>query len=421
MEWIGSFLDAPEPGIARFRPRARMEADASGRITALTDLPGGRTPGDPLFLPGLIDAHAHLPQYPVVARREASLLPWLERHIFPTERRFTTAARGRDDLAAEIGAFYDEQAAHGITCAALFGAIWEDSVDLAFELAAARGIRLMLGKMMMDEGSYGESQPVEARRRSLDESRRLAAKWHGANGGLLEYAVSPRFAVTCSRELMRDAGELAREFGCLIQSHVSENHGEIERVRQRFPESPDYVSVYHQAGLLGPRTLLGHGIHLSDSEIRLLADTGTSIVHCPTSNFFLNSGICPLDRLRDAGVPLALASDVAGGPELNPFQVMRSAIEGQKARRFAAPSVPEWTPADIFHLATAGAARAIGKPEIGRLDPGCEADLVEITPSALLPPGAPEPANSGNDWLALLIHRASRHAIRQSWTRARPL
>jgi len=419
MEWIGSFLDVPEPGLARFRPRARMEADASGRITQIVDLPEARRGGDPIFLPGLVDAHAHLPQYPVVARREESLLPWLERHVFPTERCFTMAARGRDSLAREINAFYDELRAHGITCAVLFGAIWEDSVDLAFELAAHRGMRMTLGKMMMDEGSYGESQPVEARRRSVEETRRLAEKWHGANGGLLEYAVSPRFAVACSRELMREAGQIAREIGCVIQSHVSENHGEIARVRERFPEAADYVSVYHEAGLLGPRTLLGHGIHLSENEIDLLAATGTTIVHCPTSNFFLNSGICPLDRLRDAGVPLALASDVAGGPELNPFQVMRSAIEGQKARHFADASVPEWSPAEVFHLATAGAARVIGKPGLGRFDPDCEADVIEIAPDALLTPGSYEPEASGDDWLSLLIYRGGRGAVKRVWTRGR--
>jgi guanine deaminase len=279
--------------------------------------------------------------------------------------------------------------------------------------------------MMMDDGSYGEAQPVRARHLSIAESRRLAADWHGANGGLLEYAVSPRFAVTCSMDLMRGAAALAAEFDCHIQTHLSENHAEIEAVRRRFPEALDYTDVYQRAGLLGPKTILGHCLHLSTREIDAIAASGARVAHCPSSNLFLNSGLCPLDRLLAAGIPVGLASDVAGGPELNPFQVMRSAVETQKARRFHDPRVPELSPAHAFHLATAGAAGALGKSRlVGRLEPGYDADLVELELAALLPHHARfnDPATlDAETLLSLLVHRGGPHAIRRTRVRGRSI
>lgn len=420
----GATLDVPAPDRPRFIPAAEIEVDdTAGKITRITPLDPATPPPTTLLIPGLIDLHAHLPQYPVVARRESSLLPWLERHVFPAEQKFTTAERPLGDLAAEIDSFFADLSRHGITTTVLYSAIWEDTTRLAFEAAKRRGQRAVIGKMMMDEGSYGETQPIRARHLSTGETRRLAADWHGANNGLLEYAVSPRFAVTCSMDLMRDAAAIAGEFDCYIQTHLSENHAEIETVRRRFPEATDYTDVYQRAGLLGPKTILGHCIHLSDREIEAIAASGARVAHCPTSNFFLNSGLCPLDRLLAAGIPLGLASDVAGGPELDPFQVMRSAVETQKARRFHDPEIPELTPAHAFHLATAGAAAALGKTDlIGRLDPGLDADIVELDLAALLPHHARCNDLSTLDAeaiLSLLVHRGGPHAIRRTLVRGR--
>lgn len=422
----GAILDVPEANRPRFLPHAELTIDDTrGTITNITPLDAPSKGPPTLLIPGLIDLHAHLPQYPVVARRESSLLPWLERHVFPAERKFTAAERDIEELTEEIDSFFTDLARHGITTAVLYSAIWEDTTRLAFETAARRGQRAIIGKMMMDEGSYGETQPVRARHLSVEETRRLAADWHGANGGLLEYAVSPRFAVTCSMDLMRDAAAIAGESDCYIQTHLSENIAEIETVRRRFPDAADYTDVYQQAGLLGPKTILGHCIHLSDREIDAIAASGSRVAHCPSSNFFLNSGLCPLDRLLAAGIPTGLASDVAGGPELDPFQVMRSAIETQKARAFHDSAIPELTPAHAFHLATAGAAAVVGKQEtIGRLDPGLDADIVELDLAGLLPhharfsdPGALD----GDAVLSLLVHRGGPHAVHRSFIRGREM
>jgi guanine deaminase len=422
----GAVLDVPEPDCPRFLPMAEVEIDEDqGRIVAVVPMPPREVPESRLLIPGLIDLHAHLPQYPVVARREASLLPWLERHIFPAERRFTSDERAKEELEAEIDGFFAALAANGITTTVLYSAIWEDTTRMAFEAARRRGCRAIIGKVMMDEGSYGTSQPVRARELSIAESRRIAADWHGAAGGLLEYAVSPRFAVTCSMELMREAAAVAREFDCYIQTHLSENHAEIETVRRRFPEALDYTDVYDRAGLLGPKTILGHCLHLNEREIQTIAARGACVAHCPTSNFFLNSGLCPLDQLQSAGIRAGRASDVAGGPELNPFQVMRSAIETQKARRFHDPEIPELTPAHAFYLATAGAASALGKEnQIGRIHPGFEADLVEIDLPSLLPHGfqfGTPPQSDAEAILSLLVYRAHPGAIRRTFVKGREI
>ncbi len=423
-----TLLDAPTPDTLRSVQDGILIVDSTGTITTsgpaselltealLSEHEVFESPKDArlLCLPGLIDLHTHLPQYPVVARREEALLPWLKRHIFPAELEFQ--GPGQRSL---IGAFFDELLANGTTTAVLYAAVWEDSTALAFEIAAEKGLRAVIGKMMMDEGSYGESHPAEARRKSLDETRRLAEQWHGANNGLLDYAVSPRFAVTCSMDLMKEAAAIAADTGCYIQTHLSENTAEIAAVRERFPDSSSYTDVYREAGLLGPRSIFGHAIHLSDREIDLLATSGSRVAHCPTANLFLNSGLCPLLALRQAGIPVGLGSDVAAGPELNLWQVMRSAIETQAVRRMQDESIPILSPADALHLATMGAATALGKDHlIGSLDPGKEADLLLLDLNRVLPlRGRFSPPADANSIATALVYRGHPAATVATFTR----
>lgn len=395
----GHVIDAPQWGALRSWPQGAVVV-AEGKIEAVGEAavlrqrwpeaewrdfgPGAR----PVIVPGLIDVHTHVPQYPVAARTESGLLPWLERYVFPAEAAFRADRR---HLREELDAFFAELAAQGTTTAMIYGAVWGDSCEEAFHAAERSGLRITLGKMMMDVGTYGlgaRLPPQETRRLSLEETCALIGRWHGAHRGRLEYAVSPRFAVTCSMDLMRGAARLAETHGCAVQTHLSENHAEIAAVAALFPEAASYTEVYHRAGLLTPRTMLGHCVHVAKPEIALLAASGAAVAHCPTSNFFLNSGLMPLDRLRAAGLRIGLGSDVAGGPELNLWHVMRSAIETQKARRFHDPAVPELTPAQAFHLATQGGADAMGKGTlIGALEPGREADLLALDLNAVLPYG----------------------------------
>jgi guanine deaminase len=371
-----------------------------------------------IVIPGLIDVHAHLPQYPAVASVEPALLPWLERRIFPLEREFNAAVARR-----EAPLFFEALARHGTTCAMLYTTIYEESCHVAFEAAEASGLRIIMGKVMMDEGSYGGLPAEKILPLSIEQSERLCRRWHRCDQGRIEYAFSPRFAVTCTADLMRGAAELASKFDAYIQTHLSENHAEIAAVRKRFPEFTSYTDVYAQCDMLGDRTVLGHCIHLSDDEIKLLADSRSVVAYCPTSNFFLASGIMPMNRLRDAGLRIGLGSDVAGGPELNLWQVMRSAIEAQQARSFYEEGVFVPTAGDVFHLATLGGAAALGKERIiGSFDIGKEADFVVLDLAQALPYGLRGNIHAdlaAEDVVALLVYRGSPHAVIETFVRGR--
>ena len=365
-----------------------------------------------VIVPGLIDLHAHIPQYPAVGRMEDGLLPWLERHIFPLERNFTPAEARRT-----APRFFHDLAAAGTTQAVLYSSLHEESTEVCFEAARDSGLRAIIGKVMMDRGSYGSLPPGKILKTSMDETTRLIRRWHGVENGRLEYAVSPRFAVTCSREMMTAAGKLADEHGTWIQTHLSENLLEIKTVRELFPEEPAYTSVYASCGLTGPRSIFGHCLHLSDDELRLLADSGSLIAHCPTSNLFLRSGLFPLDRIDKAGIGFGIGSDVAAGPELNLWAVLRSALETQTARHLLLPPgecPPPPSPARWFYQATLGAARILRREsETGSLTPGKSADIVVIDLGALLPGGRTPNLDcdlSGADILSLLIHRCGPQA-----------
>jgi guanine deaminase len=387
----GFLIDAPDYGRIRARSDGAIILDGTqivevGDYREISNQPRAQpvrwshSPRAAIF-PGLIDLHTHLPQYPAVARGECELLPWLRRHIFPLEREFKGARVG-----PEAAAFFAELARHGTTTAMVYSAIFEDSTEAAFHAALSSGLRVIMGKMMMDVGSYGNLQPTKVVSISLHESERLCRAWHGAGGGLIEYAVSPRFAVSCSEKMMRGAADLAQRYGVYIQSHLAENLEEIEKVRHQFPSAQDYTDVYEQCGMLTERTVLGHCIHLSDREREALATRGVRVAHCPTANLFLTSGVMPLDQMRAAGLHIGLGSDVGAGTELNLWQVMRSAIESQKVRAMFQEGVTIPTAGEVLHLATQGAAEALGKGQlIGTFEVGKEADITVMDLGALLP------------------------------------
>ncbi|MEY2482972.1 MAG: guanine deaminase [Verrucomicrobiota bacterium] len=424
----GFLIDAPDYGSLRsHRDGGIIIAD--GRIAevgAYDDLRKRPRPAPMRWLehdrvavfPGLIDIHTHLPQYSAVARGESQLLPWLRENIFPIERDFT-APRARE----EAPLFFQELARNGTTTAMVYAAIYEDSCDVGFEAAEASGLRVILGKMMMDIGSYGQLQPKKILSVSLIESERLCRKWHGAAEGRIEYAFSPRFAVTCSEKLMRSAAELAQRFGAYLQTHLAENREEIEKVHHLHMSARDYTDVYEKCGLLTPKTVLGHCIHLNSREIDAIAAAQSSVAHCPTSNLFLGSGLLKLDQLLQAGLAIGLGSDVAAGPELNMWQVMRAALDVQKARCMSEPHLPRLRPSEAFHLATSGGARALGKSAaIGSLDAGKEADVIVVDLAALLPYGKKNrhfDDLSAEDILALCIYRGGPHATRETYVRGR--
>jgi len=372
-----------------------------------------------VVLPGLIDLHAHLPQLPNAGLGAGlELMPWLARYVFPLERSFDVeTARRLAPLA------YRALAAAGTTTAVLYGAVYEDSLDACFAAAEAHGIRVVMGKVMMDRLRYDATiEDSEVLDVSLAQSQRLIERWHGRDDGRLQYAVTPRFAVSCSADMLRESAALARATGAYWQTHLAEDRNEIEQVRRLFPEALDYTDVYERAGGLGPRSILAHAVHLSPREIGRLAETGSRIAHCPSSNLFLASGAMPLSRYLEAGLVVGLGSDVAGGPELSMFSVMRAGAYTQSGlRTMLGETLPSLLPADWLRLATLDGARALGLEErIGSLEAGKEADFIVVDPRTTDPlPGGP--ADDPSEIVSRLIFRNRPEMIRGAWVRGRLL
>ncbi|HRY26859.1 MAG TPA: guanine deaminase, partial [Geminicoccaceae bacterium] len=274
-----------------------------------------------LILPGLIDAHIHYPQTQVIGSYGTQLLDWLQSYTFPAERRFADPAH----CARTAGFFLDELLRHGTTTAVAYASVHPGSVDALCAEALARTMRLITGKVMMDEGPEGLRDTAQS---GYDDSQALIARWHGQ--GRIGYAVTPRFAVTSSAAQLEAAGALLREHpDCWLQTHLAENHAEIAEVARRFPEASSYTDVYDRFGLLGPRSILGHCLHLAEDEMARLAATGSVACFCPTSNLFIGSGLFDLARLTDRPDPvrIALATDVGGGTS---YSMLQTAAEAYK-------------------------------------------------------------------------------------------
>jgi guanine deaminase len=415
-----------------------IEVNAGGRIASVELADGSSITPDRLaaavdlrpwvVLPGLVDLHAHLPQVPNAGLGYAlPLLDWLDRLTFPTERSWADPSVA-DRLAPAI---FRAFAAAVTTTLLAYGVVYEAAMDAAFRAADSHGIRAILGKVMMDRLTYDPTiAPASILDRTLRESRDLAERWHGAAEGRLGYAVTPRFAVSCTAELLRESTALARASGCWWQTHVAEDRAEIAEVGRLFPDARDYVDVYDQAGGLGPRSILAHGIHLSPREQARIAETGTRIAHCPTSNLFIGAGVMPLAERLAAGISLGLGSDVSGGAELSLFGVMRAGAYAQQARRALLPdegrAEAPLGPLDWLRLATLDGARALGLDDaIGSIEVGKEADLIAVDPGRTAPLGADlEAAGLLADPAGLvgrLIFRADPSMVRGAWVRGRRL
>jgi len=405
-----------------------VEVDPGGRISGVREATGGAAGAIDLrplvLLPGMVDLHAHLPQLPNAGLGAGlDLLTWLDRYVFPLERRFDDAAAAARLAPAAFRAF----AAAGTTTVLAYGAVFKASTDGAFQAAETHGIRAILGKVMMDRITYDERiDPATILERSLRESEELIARWHGADDGRLGYAVTPRFAVSCTADMLRESAALAARTGAWWQTHVSEDPGEIDEVHRLFPEAIDYVDVYDRAGGLGARTILAHAIHLTDRELARLVETGTRIAHCPSSNLFLASGVMPLARYLEAGLTIGLGSDVAGGPDLSLFGVMRVGAYVQTVRRVVAEDrQPTLGPLDWLRMGTLEGARALGLADrIGSVEVGKEADLIAVDPrmTAAMPDLAYDPARvDPSDVMSRLIFRSHPDMVRGAWVRGRRL
>nr|WP_209008320.1 guanine deaminase [Roseibium polysiphoniae] len=326
-----------------------------------------------LLLPGLIDTHIHFPQAQVIASWADQLLDWLNDYTFPAEQKFADKVHG----ARIAKGFYDALLANGTTTAVAYCSSHPNSVDAYFEEAEHRGMLMVGGKTMMDRNA--PDALCDTAQSSYDESKALLQKWHGR--GRTHYAVTPRFAITSTPAQLEAAGALLKEHpGCHLQTHINENHNEIALTRELYPEAADYLGIYEDFGLLGPKTLLGHCIHMNERELGVMKDTGSVAVFCPTSNLFLGSGLFDKARLEGAGIRTAIATDVGGGTN---YSMLRTLDEGYKVLQLQRQ---RRHPLETFYWATKGNADALSLSDrIGTLEAGTDADVIVLDAGATQP------------------------------------
>ena len=321
---------------------------------------------DALITPGFIDTHIHLPQTGMVGSYGEQLLDWLNTYTFPCEKQFADPAH-----AAEVAdIFLKELLRNGTTTALVFGSVHKASVEAFFQAAEKLDLRMIAGKVMMDRNApdYLTDTPESG----YADSKALIERWHGK--GRLHYAVTPRFAPTSTPEQLTLAGQLLTEYPDLyMQTHISENLQEIEWVKALFPERSGYLDVYDHFQLLGQRSVFAHGVHLCDAECARLAETGSAISFCPTSNLFLGSGLFNLPMAEKHKVNVGLGTDVGGGTS---FSILQTLNEAYKVMQLQGAKL---SPFKSLYLATLGGARALRLDDkIGSLQPGNEADFLVL-------------------------------------------
>lgn len=321
---------------------------------------------DSILMPGFVDTHIHYPQTDVIGSGGRQLLDWLQDYTFPTERRFSDPVYARG--VAEL--FLDELVRNGTTTAMVFCTVHRASVDAFFQSAAARNMRMVAGKILMDRNSPDYLRDSVAA--GEQDSRELIEKWHGHER--LSYAITPRSAITSSEAQLQSAGQLAKQFpDVLIQTHVSENLDEIAWVRQLFPQARSYLDVYDSYGLIRDRAIYAHCIHLDQADRGRMAQSGAAAAFCPASNLYLGSGLFDIAAADASGMQFSIATDVGGG---NHFSMLRTLGDAYKIAQLSRQHL---SPLRAFYLATLGGARALGLDgQIGRLTVGAEADFIVL-------------------------------------------
>ncbi len=325
-----------------------------------------------LIMPGFIDSHVHYPQIDVIGSYGEQLLDWLNNYTFPAEMRFADDAYAHN--AAQV--FLQQLLAAGTTTAMVYCTVHPQSVEAFFAQSHLLNTCMIAGKVLMDRNAPKALQDTAVT--GYEQSQALIDSWH--QRGRQKYVVTPRFAPTSSAEQLHLAGKLlADNPGVYMQTHLSENTAELAWVSDLFPDHKHYLDVYDSFGLLGPSSVFGHGIHLCDEEWRRLADTGSGIAFCPTSNLFLGSGLFDIVRANLERVRVSLATDVGAGTSLCQLITLNEAYKVAQMRGFTLH------PYEAFYWLTLGNAKALNLDNhIGNFAPGKIADFIVLN-SANLP------------------------------------
>jgi len=416
----GSFLDTPDDpfqgGVLRAEEDGGLLVDDSGTITArgtyaavaaaypdadVVDLSGG------LVLPGFVDTHVHFPQLRCIGALGMSLLDWLESCALPEESRMSEPAYAAEVARAFVGALADA----GTTTALVFGAHQLDATEALFAAADRLGLRITSGLVIGDRELPGDLLTTPAR--AYEEALTLAKRWHDVRR--LRYAVIPRFSLSCTPDLLDACGSLLDDVpGALLTSHLNENLAEIDRVRTLFPGCSSYLETYADHGLLRPTSVFAHDVHPAPDELAALSAAGAAVAHCPSSNLCLGSGLFPLGAHVDAGVRVALGSDVGAGTGLSLFKEGLQAYFVQQALGDTGVAL---TSAHLLHLATAAGAAALGlSTSVGTLGEGMAFDALWLRPA----PGVPldillRHAASPEDALAKAFAHGTSADVSQVW------
>ncbi|MBH1973764.1 MAG: guanine deaminase [Rhodobacteraceae bacterium] len=366
--------------------------------------------GRALISAGFIDAHAHFPQTAMIASWGKRLIDWLNSYTFPEEGRFADPAYAED----VANRYFDITLANGTTSTCSFCTIHPASVDAYFTAAARRGQRVWGGKTCMDRNAPDFLR--DTAQSGYDQSKALLSKWHGKNRA--SYAITPRFSPTSTPDQLAAMGALwAENPGCLMQTHLSEQTDEVAWVKSLFPTARDYLDTYESFGLLGKGGLYGHAIYLEQREKDRLREVDASLIHCPTSNTFIGSGLFDMDGLKSAGHRIGLATDTGGGSSFSMLRTMAAAYEVAQLRGRALH------PSELWWLSTAGSARALHADHlIGNIAPGMEADLT-ILDLASTPTIEQATRRADTLWQALFptIMLGDDRAIRATWVAGKPV
>jgi guanine deaminase len=321
-----------------------------------------------VWLPGFIDTHVHYPQTAIIGSASGPLLDWLDTSVFPEESKFTQA-----EYAAYIATrFCDNLLKNGTTSAAVFSSSHVQATHLLFNEFAVRGLNGELGLTLMDRGAPDAVLcPAD---QAIAGCEQLIDTWHGYDDGRLNFCVTPRFGLSCTPNLLKEAGKLAQKYTLMVQTHISENRAELTATAEAFPESKDYLGVYEDLGLLHERSLFAHCIWLTDDEWTRFANAKAAVAHCPDSNFFLGSGQMSLADVQSRRIKLGLGSDVGAGRS---FSMRKACARAYDASRI---TQSETTPESLLWHSTRGGALALNKPLLGVIEKGAYADVVCIKP-----------------------------------------
>ncbi len=380
-------------------PARAVEAQAAA-TAARVDYP------DCIISAGFVDTHVHYPQTQMLASYGAQLLEWLERYTFVVEQQFADAAHA-ERIA---GIFLEELLRNGTTSAAVYCTVHPQSVDAFFSASNRFNTLMLAGKVLMDRNA--PPALLDTPQLAYEQSKALIEKWHGH--GRQQYCITPRFAGTSSPAQLAVAGALWREHpGTFLQTHLSENLREVAWMRELFPERSNYLDIYAQHGLVGPRSVYAHCVHVEEAELQCLHERGAAIAHCPTSNLFLGSGLFKLFAAKNPARPVrvGLGSDIGAGTSFSTLQTLNEAYKVAQLNG---------TPLDAlqaFYLATRGGAAALYLDDrIGSIEPGKDADLAILDPhaTALLKLRS-EYAGSIDDQLFALMMLGDDRAVRATY------